>query len=80
MFDSSLKYSMFSEVVTEDQVDSCVSGQVCSIIYSVLCRLHVVLINSLGAEALMDSAVAVEQNTELESNTERFTSNDFKSL
>lgn len=53
----------------------CVS--VCSIIHSVPSLLHVVLINSLGAGALMVSAVVVSR--ELECNTDRFTENGFDS-
>jgi len=68
LFDSCVNYLVSSEVVLQDQVDSYVSGQVCSIIHSVPCLLHVVLINSLGAGALMACAEVVGR--EFESNTD----------
>lgn len=51
--------------------------RVCSIIHRVPSLLHVVLINSPGAGALMACAVVVSR--ELECNTERFTENGFDS-
>lgn len=53
----------------------CVS--VCSIIHPGPSPLHVVLINSLGAGALMACAVVVHR--ELEYNTERFAEDGFDS-
>lgn len=53
----------------------CVS--LCSIIQPVPSLLHVVLISSLGARALMACATVV--NKKLECNAERFTENGFDS-
>lgn len=67
-FDSKVNYSSFSEKVLRDQADRSDSGQVYSIIHSVPCPLHVVLISSLGAGALMTCAEVVSRELERYSN------------